>query len=272
MVIMDAVFVYRLRDEDELKWHCRVHSHGEGCYELHYFMQGSGGFRVDTAAGHRVLPIAPGAAFVTKPSQIHSVRADSRADPVSYYAVLFRPEAGDSGLVELLASRIAQDKAYTVGANYRFFFEQLRERALSGDPDLAASAACQLGSFLYLLPAGGVSAHAADERNVHIERALRIMQKAVFENLELDGIAAKVGLDKSYFVRLFRGAMKETPMRYYRRLKMEAASAMLISGTAPIRAVSERMHFANEFHFSRAFKAHTGLSPLEYRKKYAQII
>jgi AraC-like DNA-binding protein len=265
--IIEPVFVWHMEESETLSWHCRVHAHGEGEYELHYFVEGRGSFRDDTGA----MTIEPGRAFLTLPGVIHSISAEDLANPLTYYAFLFRVDREETELEGLLRSPALAARPFVVGGNYRFFFEQIRERSLSSDPWRRSSAAHQLLSFVYLLPSGGEGRDSGDERNVRIERALRVMQRGVQDSLDLASIAWKVGLEKSYFVRLFSSKMKCTPMRYYSRLKIEAASSMLISTSMTVREIADRLCFSSEFHFSRLFKAHTGHAPTNYRKRFVQI-
>jgi len=59
--------------------------------------------------------------------------------------------------------------------------------------------------------------------------------------------------------------MRMPPMRYYTRLKIEAARAMLSSTNLSVSAISEKLGYASQFGFSRAFKSVAGLSPSVYR-------
>lgn len=263
MVIKDIVFVYQMKDEKEIAWHGRRHSHPGGEYEVHYFLQGEGSF----SNGTRTIAIAPGTAFVTTPGTEHAIRSLGAKSPVTYYAVLFAPEAGDGELDALLAEAAA-GKSYHVGSNYRFFFEELREKGLSPDLRLRRSAVHQFISFLYLLDRGEGAFHYGDERNTHIERALRIMQRSVCKDLDLGALAGQLGLSDSYFIRLFREKMRVAPMKYLTRLRIEAASSMLSSTSLPLYAIAERLKFYNEFHLSKAFRQYTGMSPSQYRKQY----
>ncbi|MFZ5859305.1 MAG: helix-turn-helix domain-containing protein, partial [Spirochaetota bacterium] len=52
------------------------------------------------------------------------------------------------------------------------------------------------------------------------------------------------------------------------RLKIEAASAVLVDNQLTITDVAYRFGFENPFHFTKVFKKCTGLSPREYRKMF----
>ncbi|WP_028974174.1 helix-turn-helix domain-containing protein [Spirochaeta cellobiosiphila] len=267
MQIQDVVFVYQMKDQDEISWHSRSHSHDQYEYEVHYFIQGRGSF---VNAPHRYT-ISPGSLFLTRPGTEHSIIADDVDDPVSYYALLFNVEPQEEVLA-LLTGPLGEDRIHKIGTNYRFFFEEIKEKGLSTHPLLKKSGEFQFLSFLFQLSDGLNHFHYGSESNHHIEKALRILQNAVMDEMTLVDLAAKLKLSEAYLVRLFKKKMAMTPMKYYRKLKIEAAISMLVSSDMPIFYISQKLHFYSEFHFSKVFKQLTGLSPSHYRKKYYQVI
>ena len=261
MKILDAVFVYQMHEKEELRWHQRVHSHEEGSFEVHYFVSGSGTF----TNGNARFTIAPGSLFVTSDEKEHSIQTEQGAN-LTYYATLIDcPE--ERGLF----SKLEGKHPLHIGTDWRFFFEEVRDKALSGKKELRLSACHQLLGFLYNQLAGSVS-EKSTTTHVRIEKAIRYMQGNVFENLDLTQIASHVGLDPSYLVRLFRRRMNTTPMRYYASLRLEAARAMLTSGDLSIKEIAAKLQFCSEFHFSKQFKASTGVCPSLYRKTHLQLL
>jgi transcriptional regulator GlxA family with amidase domain len=97
-----------------------------------------------------------------------------------------------------------------------------------------------------------------------------MMQKNVMGTLTLSDLSKDLKLTNSYFIRLFEKRMHQTPMKYYMKLKIEAASALLSSTDLSVKEVAARLGFASEFHFSRQFKLKTGLAPSSYRSNYLQ--
>jgi AraC-like DNA-binding protein/mannose-6-phosphate isomerase-like protein (cupin superfamily) len=264
--ILDVVFVYQMQEETEIRWHSRNHSHGEREFELHYFIQGSASFLNDKTRFH----LEPGSLFLTAPGVNHSIIVQDGGSPISYYAVLIDTEDSDREIHRLLTIDLKSNRHYDLGTNYRFFFEEIREKGLSENRALKQSAVHQLISFLYVL-SGEEDFHFSDSRNSHIEKALRIMQNNITSDIDLENIAQRLGLSPSYFIRLFQQKMKVSPMKYFMKLKIEAASAMLTSTDRPLIVISQDLNFYSEFHFSRVFKQYTGSAPSAYRKQYLQL-
>ena len=61
--------------------------------------------------------------------------------------------------------------------------------------------------------------------------------------------------------------MHESPMEYIERVRLERSRQMLATTDVPVYAVAESVGFINPFHFSRAFKEASGMSPSHYRKQ-----
>ncbi len=263
--ISDAVFVYLLQDEDQLRWHSRTHRHSDTEYELHYFIQGAGSFK---NAGV-TWTLNQGSLFFSSPGDTHTIIPASKTNPVTYYAILFRTDTSDEEITNLMTELMGRKKYYNIGTNYRFFFEELKDKFLSNNRSRMNSGIHQFISFLYMMTEGPGSFHYSDSANAHIEKALKIMQNNVFSRLSLDELADRLKLNKSYLIRLFSRKMNTTPMKYLNHLKIEAASSMLISTGMPIYEISERLCFYSEFHFSKSFKQSKGIPPREYRTNYS---
>jgi len=263
MKILDAVFVYQMQSPNELLWHGRVHAHEPHTWEIHYFLGGNGVFINNNTR----YTITPGSLFVSSPETVHAISATAR-EAVTYYAILVQLGSGDDELRRLLDENLGTGP-FRVGTNYRFFFEEVKEKALSKDHNRHQSACHQIASLLYQIGAGE-RGPVRNQESHHLEKALRIMHREVFNTLSLEELASAVDLSPSYLVRLFRYRMNQSPMRYYMKLKIEAASAMLTCTNDSVKAISEKLSFSSEFHFSRQFKAHTDLSPSLYRKNYLQ--
>jgi AraC-like DNA-binding protein len=261
--IEEIVFVYHLKDERQKSWHGRLHSHGEGEYELHYFLSGSGTF-LNAQARYNVLP---GTIHLSRPGFDHQIVATDPKDPISYYALLFRLDPGDAGLETFLRDRaFGGSGPLRVGPGRRFFFAELRERLVSGDADLETAAHYQFLAFLYgLAPSSGRAAYSGARDSVHVEKAIALMQDSIGGSLSLSGLAARLEITREHLARVFTARMHISPMRYFSKMKAEAAMAMLSSTNFRVGEIADKLGYGSQFHFSRAFARLTGLSPSAYR-------
>jgi AraC-like DNA-binding protein len=266
MRIADLVFVYQLRDERQLAWHGRRHAHGTGLHEFHYFISGSGSFQ----NGRAVHRLEPGSLHASPPGLEHQVRAEDHRRPLSYYALLV-DAAGDGELAELLEALPGSGPwPRRIGPSWRFFFAGLLEKHRSGKPQLEAAARHGLLAFLHELAAGGDPDFGAPT-DAHVEKALALMQGAIEGSLDLESLAARLEVAPEHLVRLFTRRMGLPPMRYYGRLKIEAARAMLASTNLRVGEVADKLGFSNQFNFSRAFRREAGMSPSDWRDHCVQL-
>ena len=275
MEIRDAVFVYRLAGGDRLSWHGRYHAHGTDEYEIHFFLEGRGIFRNNSAR----TVISGGKVFLTGPNEFHSIIPESVSAPITYFAVLFSfSNSGPDDLIRRLDYCLEQNgHSVTADSKYRFQFEDILQMGRSNDAVLRESAGHLLMSLLYrFFGQSGGTAPPADQGgknrgyHVHTQKALMIMEKSVRKQMKVSDIAEKIGLSGEHFIRLFRKEIRMTPHQYFIRLKIEGASALLISSDKKVGDISDYFGFENQFHFSRVFKKCTGLSPAEYRRIYLQ--
>ena len=76
-----------------------------------------------------------------------------------------------------------------------------------------------------------------------------------------------IGFNTDYFRRCFVEEMGQTPVAYITRLRIERAKNLLTqSPPLSVEQVAEQCGFTDSFYFSKTFKKHIGLSPLQYRK------
>jgi AraC-like DNA-binding protein len=93
------------------------------------------------------------------------------------------------------------------------------------------------------------------------------MRSRVSEAYNLDDLVADLGLDKSYFIRLFKKNVGVPPMKYATSLKMSAAADLLRSTREPLAVVAAQVGFSDEYHFAKRFKQWSGVAPGAYRRQ-----
>jgi AraC-like DNA-binding protein len=94
----------------------------------------------------------------------------------------------------------------------------------------------------------------------------RYIRAHISDPLTLDDLADDAGLSRYYFSRVFRRKTGITPMDYVRRLRVEAAQALILRTPLPLKAIAAQVGFCDEYHFSRVFRKETGQPPGALRK------
>jgi two-component system response regulator YesN len=87
-----------------------------------------------------------------------------------------------------------------------------------------------------------------------------------FGNVTLAEVSNLISMNYNYFSTWFKDETGLTFSAYVMKLRMEQAKRLLEDPTTRINEVAVQVGYENIYHFSRAFKNYTGLSPKEYRK------
>ena len=84
------------------------------------------------------------------------------------------------------------------------------------------------------------------------------------ESLELEGIAAELGVHSVHLARQFKRTFGWTVGDYVRRLRVEFVCEQLAAGK-PLAELALRAGFSDQSHLTRVFKRFTGRTPGQYR-------
>lgn len=98
-----------------------------------------------------------------------------------------------------------------------------------------------------------------------IGRVLRHLQGHIDDPFDLDALARLAHFSPFHFHRLFTAMVGETVAAYQRRLRLERAASRLGSAEDQIVRIALDAGFDSHEGFSRAFKAHYGCTPSEFR-------
>ncbi|SFL48996.1 two-component system, response regulator YesN [Paenibacillus sp. 1_12] len=100
-----------------------------------------------------------------------------------------------------------------------------------------------------------------------VEEAKQYIETHLAEEVSLEEVAGRIGLNASYFSQLFKQSTQETFVQYRTRRRMEKAKKLLAQPHYRITDISGEVGYADHPHFTKTFKKHTGLLPSEFRNK-----
>ncbi len=226
---------------DDMEMHLIIHGHGE------------------MEVGNKTFPVSENSLIISFPEDTHRLILTGNSPYILQYTVFFELTGGHSEFSAMLRRRF---RCGIINDKTALLFPEV-ERLWNSDNELLRQAAEHLlMSFLL-----GVTA-AGDAPVVHpeVEKARAYMCCRVAEKLSLSQVSRHVGLEKSYFCRLFKQTTGETPMRFYLKQKIEFSKELLDAGRRNAE-VAGTVGFSDEFHFSRRFKKITGMTPRQYRSR-----
>lgn len=109
--------------------------------------------------------------------------------------------------------------------------------------------------------------HKAPGRSRSVVKATDYIYDHLQEKMRLGEIAAAAGTNKNYLCELFKKETDMTVFGYVMKLRIEAASNMLMHADYEPAEIGNYFSFSSHSHFIKTFKKYTGMTPEEYRKK-----
>jgi AraC family transcriptional regulator len=101
---------------------------------------------------------------------------------------------------------------------------------------------------------------------VWLSQAEELLRAHFLDSLDLDAIGSRIGVTALHLARRFREHYGVSPATYVRQLRIEWAAEQLTGGSGSISEIALTAGFADQSHFTREFKRHTGLPPDRYRR------
>ena len=124
--------------------------------------------------------------------------------------------------------------------------------------------------FIDYLSRSSVTMHLSSSgkvRDFYIKEALNYIEQNFQNDISVEGIAQFCGLNRTYFGRIFKGAVGKSPQEFLLSYRMTKASELLKLTRLSISDVGNAVGYPNQLHFSRAFKNTYGVSPREWRNQ-----
>lgn len=104
----------------------------------------------------------------------------------------------------------------------------------------------------------------------YVEHALKVIQDHYAENISLDILAERVHVSKYYLSHIFKKELGMTLANYIRKFRIEKAKELLINTNFSQEAICDKVGLYNGSHMSKLFRIYEGITPDQYRKKWAK--
>jgi transcriptional regulator GlxA family with amidase domain len=102
-----------------------------------------------------------------------------------------------------------------------------------------------------------------------IRAAENYLQERYNRDVSIEILAGLVGMGQRNFIRRFKAATGHLPGAYSQMLRVAVAKEMLERGAASVQTVSLSIGYEDVAYFRGLFKRHTGMTPAEYRSRFA---
>lgn len=105
--------------------------------------------------------------------------------------------------------------------------------------------------------------------DARIRKAEEHMRAHFREEVRIEALAELAAMSARTFIRRFKAATGRLPGEYVQNLRISTARELLEKEALPVQDVCERVGYADLNFFRALFKRHTGMTPAEYRARFA---
>jgi AraC-like DNA-binding protein len=233
-----------------------------------------------------------GSIFFISPMTPHQVRFDAEATCYVLYfdAAFLRPDVTDEGDIDMeMLARVPElapfvyqrDLDYVLDPESLAGMQAMCERMLSETQaprlcsrevirahlslllaEVAQKYETQIRALMHERPPGG-----GTER--HVKGVMRFIDRNLTGNATLSDAARSVAVSPNYLATLLKRETGKTYVELVTERRVERAAELLSFTGMRISQVADEAGFSDAEYFSRRFKQVTGLSPRQFRDKYA---
>lgn len=112
-------------------------------------------------------------------------------------------------------------------------------------------------------------AHNASLFDAQITQVLRLMEDSIAEPQPMQALADEVGISTRHLERAFKSVLKDTPARFYKRLRTKRARAMIEETLLPLVDIAVATGFGSNNMLAKAVKDEYGVTPSKMRARKA---
>jgi len=130
----------------------------------------------------------------------------------------------------------------------------------------------QLAGFISLIT-GTIFAKSKQHpfgNNPHSDKinlARNFMREKLSENLNMEDVAAHVGMGYSMFRKVFRNFTGFSPAQYFLKLKLEKAKDYLSNTDMSCKEIAFHLGFDSASYFNKIFRQSQNMTPMEFRRQ-----
>ncbi len=221
--------------------------HVRDYYLIHYVIKGTGVF--SNATGD--YSVKKGQIFIIRPGELTTYTAD-KDNPWSYIWVGFNGS---------LAKRLQDLPSPVMDYRENTFFELQRVADMTSMREEFVTA--KIYEMLCVL-------FGQQEQKPHyVDLAKNYIRVNYMNRITSENVAANVGVSLRYLSRLFKASTGSGVQDYLISTRLSHAKRLLSQGLS-VNETAFQSGFNDAFHFSKAFKKATGISPSEYKKQFIE--
>ncbi len=111
---------------------------------------------------------------------------------------------------------------------------------------------------------------ARPHQDLLVQQIQKFLAQHLSQSIALEDLAQHFNLTTRTLIRRFKAALDVPPNRYIQAMRMEAAQKRLEQTEHSIDQIMLAVGYQDSSSFRRLFRKHTGLTPLEYRRRFSR--
>lgn len=280
---MKYQFAYRVPDKDDKGHHSREdylivncigyeydepagfanRERGRADFLLSYLHSGLMKIRI----GSQEQTIEPGTVFIGKPYE-RQFYAKTGKEPTESYWIHFT----GYGVTDLLMkAKLWNESIFAIGPSEELprLFARIIEEEAERQPSFEHISASLLQELIFTVSRKmsiREKIRHMDERERDLYATFTLMHKNYARKLTVRDLASHAGLSISRYTSLFKQYTGLSPQQYLIQYRLQKAKDLMRHTQLNIRQIAALVGFDDQLYFSRLFRKHEGLSPVEYRK------
>lgn len=259
----------------ERGWSVAPHSHGY--FEFNYVSHGAMHTALAASGSESSSEfVAPaGSMFLIPPNVCHAHRPTGLEDDGFCIRFCLEQAALPGGNSECLAEELINALSAPVP---RAFSEMGSPALLDTAERCETVAQLQANTLRWLLDLHALYARAASQHTVSqrppasqggdlVQMTMMYLNAFYHEQLSVQQLAGLMFVSYRHLARVFKQQKGCTIVEMLQSIRVLNAKLLLSDPTRSIRSVAEETGFLSEYYFSKTFRAHTQMSPSQYRKQ-----
>ena len=105
-----------------------------------------------------------------------------------------------------------------------------------------------------------------------LAKAVTLIQNEDVSAEKIPFLAELAGVSEAHLHSLFRKYLHSTPHKYILRLRLKRARVLLSGSSQPVKEIGALCGFQSLESFYRVFRAETGLTPVQYRRRQTALL
>lgn len=234
-------------------------------FTLYYVLNGKGDF---TVFG-KTHQLEKGHIFFAYPNIIFSLKADD-SDPWEIVSIVY-----DGNLIIYCISLLKLDESAPIlKYNSDDYLDNICEEMLQTKnlPEYLKNIRLMGLTLMFIcriVEFNSISSLVVRTREeLYIYDAVKYIHNNFNNKLTVNKINKALGLDRSYFSKLFRKHVGLPPQQYIIQFKIDRACEMLSNTSLGIGFIANQLGYSDYFAFSKTFKRIKGISPIPYRRTF----